>query len=182
MQLSAQLFFRRWVESVHEMQIALVENWRSPKEFTPLVKSSGDCVIRRVAKKLDLECYPHDYYSIDAVLYERDDLVPGIPENSTWLRALSVAFEHENDSRHIYTEVSHLLITNTDLRVLVTYPYNGIEDRECGDAHSIILGSRHAEEISNKENFLLIMGWERKFQWQGFVFKRDRWTELENLG
>jgi len=40
--------------------------------------------------------YSDDYYSIDAVFYSKDDLVPGVPESQTWLRSIKIAFEHEN--------------------------------------------------------------------------------------
>jgi hypothetical protein len=183
MNITASKFFNAWVATVHEMRPVLVENWRNATKFTSLVKSSDDCVIKRVAVRVGLECFPSDYYSVDSVLYQKCDLVPEIPEVPTWLRALSVAFEHENDIRSgIYKEVSHLLILNADLRVLVTYPIgDGITDQELAHAHAIIHGARHEKEISDKENFLLILGSETDFAWQGFVYKHDDWKEIKPI-
>ena len=181
MNITSKIFFSAWLKSVHEpdMKPRLIENWRSPKKFTPLIKSSGDCVIRKIAYEVGLKCYSYDCYSVDAVLYQDSDLVPGIPAGSTWLRGLSVAFEHENFiNSGIYKEVSHLLILNADLRILVAYPRGSIKDEELVEAHSIIRGSRHEKEISDKESFLLILGSKTDFQWQGFVYKQDDWKEI----
>ena len=136
-------------------------------------------MLQRVATHLGLKCYPHDYYCIDAVFYEPADVVPGTPAGSTWLRALSIAFEHENNVRSgLYQEASHLLIMDADLRVLVTYPLgDGIEDLELESVRSLIDGSRHAQRISDEESFLLILGSE-PFDWEGFVYKTNGWLRL----
>jgi len=180
MKITSATFFDAWITAVQEMRPQLMANWRDSTRFTTLIKSSEDCVLRRVAARLALECYPQDYYFIDAVFYEPGDAISGIPIGSTWLSGLSVAFEHENDYRSpLYTEVSHLLIANADLRVLVTYPYDGIEDSEFGPVYSLIRESRHSKEISEKENFLLIFGYPTPFEWEGFVFKEEKWKRLD---
>lgn len=72
---------------------------------------------------LNLICYPRDYYSIDAVLYREGDLVPKIKEGIYWFRQMAVAFEHENNfGGGLFQEASHLLIVNSELKVLVPYP------------------------------------------------------------
>jgi hypothetical protein len=180
MNITAPQFFHAWLSSVNERKLVLADNWRNAKKFTSLVKSSeGGSLIQSVAGKIGLKCYPHDYYSVDSVLYQECDLVPDIPEGSTWLRALSVAFEHENFiGSGIYKEVSHLLIMNADLRVLVAYPTDGIDDQELVYAHSIIKGARHAQEVSDRESFLLILGHETGYEWEGFVYKQDAWKKI----
>jgi len=179
--ISANDFFHAWVASVNEMKIILQDNWRNATQFTSLVKSSEDCVLKLVAKQLGLNCYPHDYYSLDSVLYRDCDLVPDLPEHSYWFRSLTVAFEHENSiNSGIFKEVSHLLILDPELRVLVTYPISGIEEREWEYSHSIISGSRNADSISDQENFLVIFGGESGFVWEGYVYKKNGWKKLES--
>jgi len=177
--MTAQTFFTAWLDTVNEMKQQLVTDWRSAKLFTNHIKSSEDCVLKRIATRTDLLCYPHDYYSVDAVFYREEDLVPDRPEGSTWLRGLSVAFEHENNIRSgIYKEISHLLILDTDLRVLVTYPDNDIDGDEWKQAHDLIKGSRHQKHVSDRESFLIIIGWETEFEWQGYVYKEDGWKKV----
>lgn len=180
MKISAARFFQSWVTACQSMQPQLMANWENPRgAFTRLIKSKNDCVVRRIAADLQLLCYPHDYYGIDATFYEPSDLVPRIPEGSTWLSGLSIAFEHENNvGSGLYKEVSHLLLVDAELRVLVTYPKrDGITDAEFQPVHDLIAGSRHAEKISEAENFVVILGyWE--FPWEAFVYTTTGWHQL----
>ncbi|MDR0475396.1 MAG: hypothetical protein LBH43_17200 [Treponema sp.] len=38
-----------------------------------------------------------------------------------WLNRIRVAFEHENILKNAYLEIAHLLTTNADIKILVTY-------------------------------------------------------------
>ncbi len=157
----------------------LTESWRKPSIFTSLVHSPDKGVLARVAEKLGLRCYLSNYYSIDAIFYEKRDLVQDRPSGSTWVTGISVAFEHENHYKSgLYKEVSHLLITNADLRVLVIYPNHGIEDDEVSKVRRVISESRHATDVAKGMNFLLIMGEETDFTWQGYVYTEDDWDCL----
>lgn len=152
--------------------------WRNPGDFTPYIKGDDNCVIEEVADKLNLLCYPRDYYSIDTLLYKQEDLVPLLKEGCYWFRDIRVAFEHENNFRSgLYQEVSHLLLTNADLKVLVTYP-NEDTTNELKYLHEIISGNRQSKSISEEENFLLIFGYETGFEWDGFVYKQDDWKQI----
>ena len=111
-------------------------------------------------------------------MYSKEDLVPKINENTFWFKEIKVAFEHENRyDKNLYQEVSHLLITRCDLRVLVSYPpYH--KEPISDYLHEIIKGTSFEKEISDNESFLLILGYENKFQWEGFVYKSEKWTEI----
>ena len=186
MKISAKQFFTAWLEAADEMEDSLSANWGNSKNYTSIIRASGDCVIRRVAGKVGLQCYPADYYSLDSVLYEPSDRVDCAPDGETWLRGMSVAFEHENDIKKVYQEVSHLLITNTDLRVLVSYPKAGIEDGVWGKMHNLISGAKNGQSISDDESFLLILGYRSKkavaggksVSWEAYVYKTTGWAEL----
>lgn len=176
--ISAQGFYQAWLDTVTERRIALSSVWRKAGEFTSCIKGSENCVMSDVAKRLSLLCYPHDYYSIDTILYKPEDMTPGIKPNTYWFRDIRVAFEHENNFKGgLFQEVSHLLITNCDLRVLVTYP-NEDTEHELQYLHKIISGNRQAQEISERENFLIIFGYETDFAWEGLIYKHDNWKSL----
>lgn len=176
--INAKDFYKVWLETVNNRKVELENNWRKNKLFTKLIIGSENSIIGEIANKLDLLSYENDYYCIDAILYKKEDKTPDINENLFWFRDLRVAFEHENNfSSGLFQEVSHLLITNCDLKVLVTYPNGGIEN-ELNYLHKIIMGNRNSKNISDEENFLLIFGYKNKFKWEGRIFKSDKWKNI----
>lgn len=176
--ITASQFYKVWVDIVSERKEHLLSIWRNAKEYTNNIKNDDNSVINEVASRLNLLCYPRDYYSIDTILYKQADKVPGLNSNNYWFRDIRVAFEHENNFKGgLFQETSHLVITNCDLRVLVSYP-NGSTDDELKYLHDIILGNRHAKSIADNEGFLIIFGYERDFEWEGFVFTTDSWRKL----
>jgi hypothetical protein len=171
-------FYNSWVETVNNRKEELLKIWSNSKLFTKYIKGDDNCIIDEVANKLGLLSYPNDYYSIDAVLYKQEDKVPGTNPNNFWFRDLRVAFEHENNfNSGLYKEVSHLLIANCDLRVLVTYPNSGI-DKELKVLHNIISGNRNSKLISNEKNFLIILGYENGFKWEGYFYTEEKWVQI----
>jgi hypothetical protein len=151
--------------------------WRQSRPFTAYIKGNEESVMQEVSTKLGLLHY-NEYYSIDTVLYRKEDLVPGQPEGWRWLRDIRVAFENENFfGSGLFKEISHLLLTNCDLRVLVAYP-DGMVETELTYLHSIISGNRNATMFSQDESFLLIFGHEDGFRWEGMVYKSDKWKKL----
>lgn len=176
--INSLTFFQAWFETVQNRKEHLLKIWRQNTEFTSHIKSDDNSVILEVANKLNLLCYPYDYYSIDTILYKKEDLVPGLNEGQYWFRDIRVAFEHENYfNSGLYKEVSHLLITNCDLRVLVTYP-NDDGQEELKYLHGIINGHRQSKIISDEESFLIIFGGEAGFIWEGYVYKEDNWKQI----
>jgi hypothetical protein len=173
--ISSTMFFQAWLETVHHRKEHVLNIWRHAKEFRSHLKGDDASIMKEVADKLHLLCYHSDYYSLDTVFYKEDDLVPGRPEVSYWLRDIRVAFEHENNfNSGLYREVSNLLITNCDLKVLVTYPND--DGREQLDyLRKVIQGSRQSQTISDDECFLVIFGFESDFSWDGYVYKQDNW-------
>ena len=161
----------------------LLKIWRRAGEVTSYIKGDDlvDCsVMDEIAEKLNLLCYPRDYYSLDTILYKKEDLVPRIREGAYWFRDIRVAFEHENNFKSgLYQEVSHLLITNCDLKVLVTYPDNDKQEEEgLKYLHEVIKGNRQSKTLSNDESFLIIFGYEADFSWVGYVYKENEWKQI----
>src|SRR5437879_6355436 len=120
-QLAAE-FFKRWVDACGQRHDVLFQDWPNQRVFTSHILSGPSPIIKDVADGLELKCYC-GYYCLDAVLFKEIDLVPDRPAGTTWLRRVRIAFEHENNFKSgLFQEVSHLLITDCDLRVLVSYP------------------------------------------------------------
>lgn len=176
--ISSKIFFETWLNTVSNRKDHLLKIWRNSKEFTSYIKGDENSVIEEVANKLDLLCYPRDYYSIDTILYKPEDKTPNINPNSYWFRNIRVAFEHENNfNSGLYQEVSHLLITNCEIRVLVTYPNDDTTD-ELKYLHEIISGSTQSQLISDEESFLIIFGYESDFSWEGFIYSKSNWIQI----
>jgi hypothetical protein len=176
--ITSKMFFRAWLEAVRNRKAILSKDWRHPRRFTPHVKGNDASILNEIAEKLNLLCYDCDYYFLDAVLYKQEDLVPRLPQGTYWLRNIRVAFEHENYvNSGLYKEVSHLLITNCDLRVLVTYPSDDVKGL-LDYLGEIIHGNRQSKTISDDKSFLIIFGSETDFVWDGYVYKQDGWTLL----
>jgi hypothetical protein len=176
--ISSSAFYNAWFETVNGRKEHLLKIWRTWNEYTLHIKGDENCIIEEVAQKLNLLCYPRDYYAIDTILYKQEDLVPKINEGTYWFRDIRVAFEHENNfNGGLYQEVSHLLIVNADLKVLVTYP-NGETKSQLNYLHEIITGNRQSKTIAEEESFLIIFGYENEFAWEGFVYKEEGWKRL----
>jgi hypothetical protein len=177
----AHEFLRAWREVAALRQDELVTNWYKRRKFTGIIKDEKDCIVEKVAEKIGLTSYS-EYYHTDTIFYAKEtDLVPKIPENQTWVRAIKVAFEHEHSyDNKLYEEISHLLILDSLLSVVVTYPPKGdFKDLpHLPYFHSIIKDSPRANELDENENFLLIFGYPEPLEWRGLVYKNDCWKEI----
>lgn len=163
-------FYKAWCESVEDQQELLSKVWRENRIYTNQIFSQ-EGILNAIAQKLEL-LYYSNYYYLDAVFYKPEDV---IKENEFWFRDIRIAFEHENNFRSgLYKEVSHLLTTNADLKVLVSYPNGEIND-ELDYLHSIISKTRQAKTISDNQSFLIILGYEEKFEWQGWIYNESEW-------
>jgi hypothetical protein len=177
----SQDFFNSWMKSAFKHRDRIDELWNQKREYTNLVISNPDSIIVEIGKELDFTVFNANYYFLDAVMYDwESDRVSGIPDHNTYLHYIRVAFEHENSFNWgLFAEVSHLLITNCDVKVLVSYP-NGDRDEKLPWLHEMI--KRHPDEakLSDGEGFLLILGYGRGKHWEGWVYKSDHWKRLPN--
>ncbi|MBL7812697.1 MAG: hypothetical protein JNL57_10780 [Bacteroidetes bacterium] len=176
-------FLNAWKKAVNEHKEELKKKWQNPTEFTNFIKGDNGTIIFDVARELKLECYPKDYYFIDALLYKKEDIVDGVVANTFGITGISVAFEHENKfDKHLYTETCKMLTVCADLKVIVTYPQGPIgykpTDTVMDFIHTIIKSSRHGDQISELENLLFIFGYQSDFEWEGYVFKKEGWKQI----
>lgn len=163
-----------------ENQNLLSKEWRNNKNFTKCIKGNNDSILSIIAKRLNINVYEGDYYSIDAVFYKSDDLCPNIKPGTFWFRNILIAFEHENNFKSgLYQEMCHLVITNSELKVLVTYPDSEEKGEEELEKFSqIIKGNRKEFEFSANEEILVIYGYESDFSWDGYLYNSEHWIKL----
>jgi len=184
--ITARLFYQAWLEVIDNNQERIKRHWNSRKDYTQLVIHDSTSLIIQVAEKLGLACYNADYYNLDSVLYHEKYRLDKEIYKGYYLPHICVAFEHENDFfSGLFQEVTHLLITQSQLKVLVSYPYSfeaECVNQELAELHSIIAQTPDSDEISKKENFLLILGHNSEQgspdSWKGLVFTEGGWKEL----
>jgi len=123
--ITPQEFFTAWKRVCETRKSRLLNEWTSRPNYTAEIFDVDGVVIKGLAQELKLDVYG-GYYSLDAIfINEETDRVHCAPKNQNWFQNVRIAFEHENIFRSgLFQEVSHLLITRADLRVLVTYPDN----------------------------------------------------------
>lgn len=122
--ISPLMFFDAWKRVCFNRQVELLAAWQYKKPYTNEIFHVKGAVIEGVAEDIGLDVYS-GYYSLDAIFVRKGkcDRVHCSPARQNWFHNIRVAFEHENSFRSgLFQEVSHLLITRADLRVLVTYP------------------------------------------------------------
>lgn len=181
--ISPNQFFRAWLSVCGRRVHELLANWDAAK-LTSLMLNRSDDVATDVAHELGLKVYGN-YYCLDAIFFDEGDLLQNRPAGETWVQNIRVAFEHENYfTSGLFKEVSHLLITRADLRVLVTYPEGNdvgpelerlatiVRNSNIGDAANllIIFGRRSPEEASGSWTDIV---------WEAREFVDDGWALLE---
>lgn len=186
--ITAKLFYETWCEIADRHQKELADLWDRSGDYTKLILSHEDGLIKKVASEFGLESYSYGrsgYYWMDAVIFSHNDKIPGPPKEETWLRNIKIAVEHENNFQSgLFKEVGHLLITNCSLRVLITYPRKEADWKELDNLHTIISGSDDAETVAQTSAFLIIFGWKAKNNrvlWEGYTFARNGWLALHNV-
>ena len=173
--INAQQIFYHWKDICKSKNKELYNNWDERSTYTSIVMYYDNSILKQLSDNLGLRFYC-EYYSIDAVLYKDEDLVIIRPDLSTWLQRIRIAFEHEHDITTTYQEVSHLLITSCDLRVLVTYP----------DSDDKIYLKNYREMVRSSKDykfnsFLIIFGRQSDndiIDWVAYEFKNDDWITL----
>lgn len=180
--VTSYYFYKRWLQVVNEPTRAetLKSIWQSNAAYTNEIITKDNSVLDEVGKLLSLECYERNYYSLDAIFYNKSDKVPETKENTYWFKDIEIAFEHENAfNKNLYQEVAHLLITRCNLRVLVAYP-NKNKEPIVNYLHEVISSCSIASEIAKKENFLIIFGYcyDNVYEWEGWVYARTHWKKI----
>ena len=102
--------------------IGYKEAYKSNSAFTEFISA----IVDEISAQKGFEHY-REYYSIDHVLYKKDeDVIRDLPHKTshvkgTWLKRMRVALEHENSlgPGGGYQEFSKLMLFNADIKVLM---------------------------------------------------------------
>lgn len=165
-------FFASWNRACSARKALLLNKWSHASLFTAEVFDAENALVEELADELGLHVYT-GYYSIDAIFFKPEDRVHCAPPGQTWVQNVRIAFEHENFfNSGLFTEVSHLLITRADLRVLVSYPGNEAElTEELNNLARIISMS----DVASDPSFLFITGSRisdnTDILWRGYTFR-----------
>lgn len=175
--VTPQAFFDAWVKVSQERKAVLLEKWVSYSQYTAEIFDGEGSFVKAVAHKLDPDPLKIDvyceYYSLDAVFFAESDRVCCAPKGQNWFQNVRIAFEHENEFNDaLFQEVSHLLITRADLRVLASYPGNDVElDEQRERFGEIIKGANFA---GTDPAFLFIAGQRNpsltKIIWRAYAY------------
>jgi len=130
-----------------------------------------------------------EYYHTDAVLFsEGEDKVSVAPKEQTWLHRVRVALEHEIAfGGKLFEEVSHLMLIDADLRVLITYSpeRDSTLKRHMDILHSVVAASDKQHIISDERSLLTIVGWrnfaEDRIYWRPYIYDSSGWQTLPDL-
>ncbi|MEZ8609934.1 hypothetical protein AB6D06_22450 [Vibrio sp. 10N.239.311.G01] len=174
-------FFEHWCSVVEERDDEVNQNWCNNKAYTNFIIHSENSVVMDIAKRLGLYCYNADYYYLDSVFYDQTDFIDDFP-NQCYLTNIRIAFEHENNFKSgLFQEVSHLLLINSQLKVVVSYPpCEESEKVELEYLHRIINSSPISKELSDKKGFLFIMGHADPYKWVAWIYHQSAWQKIAN--
>jgi len=178
-------FYKSWVkicEKPKNMEKLLMA-WYYPTDFTHAMLHLDDSILNQVSQDIGIAFY-REYYHIDAVFYDKNDCIHPNPKYKTWgnfsenwLTKILIAFEHENNIKTAFQEISHLIITNAEAKVLVTYSDKCEVDNHAYDFSTIL----------NKSDFnpiLLILGNREKKQdkevivWNGYILSEGKYEKI----
>lgn len=182
----ANEFVRFWKRSFKKHEEYLIQNWDNKTAFTSkILYDKEDSVIHSVSESLDLLYYSEcraGYYGIDAVLYKDKFLVPKI-NHEKWLRKIEIAFEHENEfNAELFKEISRLLITKCELKVLVTYPKGKMIKDNC---YVKLLEGFKELFCGLDESLLVLLGFKNTqnntIDWQVYNLSFSSLVEFSNL-
>lgn len=104
---------------LHDHESQLRDAWTRGRDFTSVWKNPNG-IYEQLGKRLALRHCHKEYWSIDAVYYERLD-TDSFPAPGRYAEAIAIAVEHENNSATAHEEINKLSIIDAPLKVLVTY-------------------------------------------------------------
>jgi hypothetical protein len=183
-EISAEKFFDTWCtitsnywDTLLKEHIWLFNNGGGQKEKTKLIEET---IYGEICKNLDFNI--SSVYHSDALFFStKKDLVPG----SGVLMNIQIALEHENKFwLNLIDELSHLLLLNCKLRVLVSYPQN--ESTKKNEIltlfHAIISSHEEKGRFSTEKSILLIFGTRDRdtldIYWEGYIYDEKDWVSL----
>jgi hypothetical protein len=148
----------------------LIQNWNSGAAHTRLML---DVILAETAKILSLH-YGHDYYTLDAIMYDKKDTAHFPNENQLYVEYLAVAIEHENKSP-AFPEIHKLQLFNAPLKVIIDY-----STRYLADYTDIVQKADVFDDFSTQRRVLLIVG-ERTtadVRWDYYTYHNKKFLRI----
>ena len=165
-------FQKIYLEVVEPNTDKIISVWNNSKNFTQIMVNGNNSIIRQIADKLHLKCKT-EYWSIDAVLYEKTH-DQYYNKNSIFAQYLNIAIEHENNANTAHEEINKLSLFNAPLKVLITYSnILSRTERLLGDFADIIKKADIFSDFSSLKKQLVIIGYikRKKLNWDFYIYK-----------
>ena len=183
--ISPESFGEAFATTTREHADRITEYWTSAlKNYTAVVL---DFVLPSIAKALDVQQYcntsmrnKYGYYSVDSVVYEEPD-TRNFPAGMIYVKAISVAIEHENNPALSCEEMHKLQLLNVPLKVLITYPSDSARgDRLLAQYEEIITGADWFGDIATLRRQLVIFG-EARNRWRFYAYGDGGFARLDAI-
>ena len=122
----------------------------------------------------------YGYYSVDSVFYENLD-TRNFAAGMTYVKAISVAIEHENKAALSCEEMHKLQLLNVPLKVLITYPSGTAQgDKLLAQYADIITGADWFGDIATHRRQLVIFG-EAMNRWRFYAYGHRGFARLDAI-
>ena len=145
-------------------------------KFTSAMRS---LIFPFIAEELGLNIYNADYFTFDAIFYEKKDCI-NFSDHTTFAECILVALEHENNIRGTATEMNKLQIINSPLKVLISYPNRNAQ--QYLDIYSKIISAADIfSDFSTKRKQLVIFGYcedDIKIKWEFYIYKEGSFSKI----
>jgi len=144
--------------------------WFRYAEYTRFMR---DEILPQVANELGLQCFPRDYYTLDAIFYDEADR-ENFGERTTYAKYIAVAIEHENQVNGCAIEMNKLQLFNAPLKVLITYPGDDRKTHfQLQKFEKIIRDADVFADTATHRKQLVILGFKKDQpapSWKGFEY------------
>jgi hypothetical protein len=152
--ITPQQFKDAFLDVLREKEPQVVSMWEAA--YTDYTSTIREC-LQAVAERLQLHIYNRDYYTLDAIYYEEMDL-EHFGEDSTYVKYISIALEHENRLIGTEAEINKLQLLNTPLKVLITYADGDAKYHYLSKYAKIIENADVFDDVSTTKKQLVIFG------------------------
>jgi len=174
--IEAQIFYKSLVETLTKYRIDLSERWDQPANYTRFIM---DVILPEVGKNLEMECYAANYYTLDCVYYEECDL-DHFRTDTTYVKYVAVALEHENFLTGSCVEMNKLQLFNTPLKVLITYSSPRQVSTWLTKYADIVRKADIFQDAATLRRQLVVFGDKPgEFPiWRGFIYEPEGFLEI----
>lgn len=175
--VTPQEFFHAFQEIVDRERDGIMSYWENTPEYTKFILN---VVVVGIGARLRLQAYPHDYYTLDAILYEEKD-TEHFAEKYNYAKYISVAIEHENDVGSSCEEMNKLQLFSAPLKVLVTYARSGGDSEVMLRKYTrVIQGADCFGDIATLRRQLVIFGdkVDGRIVWEAYAYERSGFVRV----